>query len=229
MTGAIGVWLTRLESHPGWKDWKRKHLAHTLYFDETLGLPSDKPEDEFTFSGEVEREHAVVTKYLGLHETIRSLKDCEFYFRRYPFRGLPVTRHSHITNICEMYFGRFYEFKERLKNYFDALDVAAPECDLDIGKFIKQFEQTFSQELRARNYIHHHSRFEDIAIDRVLITDSISMDGDKKGWREEHLAAYRKFTREWAQRVIQRGKKLDEFLEAVAGATLNNCKFLLVD
>jgi hypothetical protein len=228
LVGAIAVWMARLESYPGWKEWKRRHFVRTLHFDEMLSIPNEL-EAEFKFSEEVEREHAVVIKYLGLHETTRSLKECEFYFRRYPFRGLPVTRHSHVTNVCEMYFGRFYEFKERLKNYFDVLEVAVPEHNLDIGGFIKLFERTFSQEMRSRNDIHHHNRFEDIAIDRVLLTDSISVGRDERGWRQEHLAAYRKFTREWAQRVVERGKRMDEFLEAVASATLNCCGFLSVD
>jgi hypothetical protein len=73
---------------------------------------------------------------------------------------------------------------------------------------------------------HHHNRFEDLGIDRVLLTDSISIGRPESGWREEHLAAYRKLTKEWAQRVVERGKKMDEFLEAVAVATLNSCRFL---
>jgi hypothetical protein len=229
LVSAIATWMARLESYPGWKEWKRRHFVRTLHFDETLLSIPDELEAEFKFSDEVEREHAVIIKYLGLHETIRSLKECEFYFRRYPFRGLPVTRHSHITNVCEMYFGRFYEFKERLKSYFDAVSAAVPEHCLDIGEFIRLFERTFDQELRARNYIHHHNRFEDIAIDRILLTDSISMGQDEAGWRQEHLVAYRKFTREWAQRVVRRGEKVDEFLEAIARATLSSCRFLSMD
>ena len=174
MTKAIGAWLQRLESYPGWKDWKRRHLAHTLHFDDKYSPSIDRSEGEFKFSNVTEREHAVISRYLGLQETIRSLKECEFYFRGYPFRGLPVTRHSHITNVCEMFFGRFYKFKERLKSYFDALKEAVPNHNLEVGSFIKLFERTFDQELRTRNFIHHQSRFEDVAIDRILLTDAIS-------------------------------------------------------
>src|ERR1700722_953664 len=223
---AIGNWMARLESYPGWEVLKRQHFVRTLHLDELPLAASDEFENEFKFSEEMEGQHNLVVGYLGLNETIRSLKDCEFYFRRYPFRGLPVTRHSHITNICEMYFGRFYEFKERLKNYFDALEAAVPGHGLHVGGFIRQFDRTFNQELRARNRIHHHNRFEDLGMDGVLLMDSISMGRPESGWRKEHLAAYRKFTREWARRVVERGKKMDEFLEAVAVATSNSCRFL---
>jgi len=183
-------------------------------------------ESEFKLSDEMERQREVIVSYLSLEQTIHSLKECEFYFRRYPFRGLPVSRHSHITNVCEMYFGRFYEFKERLKGYCNALNAAEPGHGLEFGKFIKSFERAFGQELRARNSIHHHSRFEDIAIDRVFLTHAVSLDKDENGWGWEHLAAYRRFTKEWSQRVVRSGEKMDEFLEAVADASLKTCRFL---
>ena len=226
MYNAIGAWLIELEDYPGWKDWRRKRITHTLYFDDPFPMPSENLEDEFNFSDEIEKQHAVVFQYLGLEQAIFSLKDCEFYFRRYPFRGLPVSHHNHITNICEMYFGRFYEFKEKLKKYFTAVKEAAPNHGLDIGAFIKLFEKTFDQELRARNSVHHHRRFEDIAIDRVFLMESFSTGHEDKGWRQEHFTAYRKLAGEWAQRVRQRGAKMDEFLEATAAATLANCSFL---
>jgi hypothetical protein len=181
---------------------------------------------EFKFSVEVETQHDVVLQYLALEEAVNALKDCEFYFRRYPFRGLPVTQNNHITNICEMYFGRFYEFKERLKKYFKAVNAAAPEHGLDIGAFVRLFEKVFDQELRERNGVHHHGRFQDLAIDRVYLTGAISMNKKRKGWEQEHLIAYRKLANEWARRARRSGAKMDEFLEAIAVMTLVSCSFL---
>jgi hypothetical protein len=228
LVNAIGGFLARLESYPGWKEWKRRYLAVTLYFDEMSQLSLDKVDDEFRFSDEIEKQRLVVVKYLWLSETIRSLKECEFYFRRYPFRGLPVTRYDHITNVCEMYFGRFYEFKERLKKYFDALGALTPEHHLEFGTFIKLFAKVFDQELRARNRVHHLGRFEDIAIDKILLTSSFSENHGEKGWKREHLTAYRKVANEWAERVRRRGDKMDEFLEEIARVTLDHCSFLSV-
>jgi hypothetical protein len=37
--------------------------------------------------------------------------------------------------------------------------------DLEVGKFIKNFDRVFDRELRARHSIHHHKRFEDVAIE----------------------------------------------------------------
>jgi hypothetical protein len=66
-------------------------------------------------------------------------------------------------------FHRFYEFKERLKKYFNAVKVASSTSNLDVGIAIKHFEKMFDQELRARNNIHHDNRFQDIAINRVFL------------------------------------------------------------
>ena len=45
----------------------------------------------------------------------KNLRQCEFYFRRYPFRGMPVSKADHIRNICEMYFAQFYVMRSRIK------------------------------------------------------------------------------------------------------------------
>lgn len=226
MSNAIRVWMGNLENEPGWKEWRRNRFARTLYFDDPFPLEVQTVENVFVFSDAIEKQHAVVIQYLGLQQTIYSLKECEYYFRRFPFRGLPVTRYGHLTNICEMYFSRFYEFKERMKKYFEAVKAAAPNHGLEIGKFIRLFEKVFDQELRARNSVHHDSRFEDIAIDRVFLTESISLNDQDRGWKREHMVAYRKVVGEWAQRVRVRGSRMDEFLEAIAKATLSTCAFL---
>lgn len=227
MSDAIRVWLGNLKNEPGWKEWRRKLVARTLYFDDPFPLEVQPVLEDFVFSDAIEKQHAVVTQYIGLQQTIYSLKECEYYFRRFPFRGLPVTRYGHLTNVCEMYFSKFYEFKERMKKYFKAVKAAAPNHGLDIGKLIKLFETEFDQELRARNGVHHDRRFEDIAIDRVFLTEVISLKDRDRGWkREEHMVAYRKVVGEWAQRVRVSGSKMDVFLEAIAKVTLQTCIFL---
>jgi hypothetical protein len=136
-----------------------------------------------------------------------------------------VSKFDHLTNICEMYFSRFYEMKERLKKHFNALKIAAPQHTIGVGPFIKHFEKAFDSELRARNGIHHHGRFEDLALDRIFLTESIAASRGE-GWRREHNADYRRVSKEWAERVRQSGVRLDAFMEAVATATLATCDFL---
>jgi hypothetical protein len=216
--------MIALNSYPGWKEWVLSRVSSALHFDDDIGGASSSPsEREFAFSPEVHRQHAVVYQYVGLQQTIEALKECEFYFRRYPFHGLPVTRAGHITNVCEMYFGRFYELKERLKNYFDAVKAVSPTHNLDIGKFIKQYEKIFDHELRERHRVHHQGRFQDLAIDRVYL---VGITSTKRLEVAASLRQYRKLTAEWVGRVKRRGKQMDEILETVADATLRTCRFL---
>lgn len=224
MSNAIRIWLIKLDEVEGWRDYKEKQIEHTLGFDGQVFMRSE-PIGDFIFPPKLEKEHAVITQYLDLIQTIEALKECEFYFRRYPFKRLPVSRHAHIRNICEMYFNRFYEIKSRLKKYFNALKELKPDHSLDIGKFIKLFDSVFDQELRARNRVNHHGRFDDIAIDRVFITAVVAEESDYV-FQKRHLAAYRKTTNEWAKRVRGTGARMDEFLEATAKATLAVCDFL---
>jgi hypothetical protein len=227
MLTAIRAWMIELERYPGWREWQRKRFGYTLYFDDPLPMPFQEGPGDFVFSREIEKQHAALLGYLGLLTTIESLKQCEYYFRRYPFNGLPVSRHDHITNICEMYFGRFYEFRERLKKYLNSVTEVVSNGRFKVGPYIKAFDRVFDQELRARHSVHHHERFEDIAINRVYLTDVISTGRtDDGGWRREHLVAYRKLANEWAQRVQRRSQLMEEFLEAVAEATVSNCRFL---
>ena len=227
MGTAIRAWIAELENYPGWREWRRKRFGYTMYFDDPFPALVQEKLGDFKFSDEIEEQHAVAFGCLGLSETINALKESEYYFRGYPFRGLPVSRHSHITTVCEMYFGRFYEFRERLKKYLNAVAAIAPNGGFNVGAYIKAFDRMFGQELRARHSVHHQQRFEDIAIDRVFLTDVISTNRtEDRGWKKEHLAAYRKLANEWARRVRRRSQSMEEFLESVAGATLSNCSFL---
>lgn len=226
MSSAVRAWMVDLNAYPGWRKWQRERTGSTLYFDDILPWNSSDEDREFTFSSEIEKQHKLIMQYLYLLETSNSLKECEYYFRRYPFTGLPVSKSSHVTNVCEMYFNRFYEFKERLKRYFDAFKAVVPDHKLNISAFITLYGTEFDQELKERNGVHHRRRFEDLAIDKIFLTGILADGPTNYGWDKEHLIAYRKCTREWAERVRVRSAKLDEFIEAVASITLSNCKFL---
>jgi hypothetical protein len=228
MMNAIQAWIKALEVYPGWREWNRKKIGYTLFHGEDR---YSKPEfhGDFIFPAEMEKKHAVVTRYLRLLETVESLKECEFYFRRYPFRGLPVSRHRHITNICEMYFARFYEFKERLKNQVDAIMEAVPDHQLNLGVIIKLYSKEFDAEIRERNAVNHQTRFEDLKIDEVFLTETLSSSDNASMWKQKHHSAYRRLANEWATRARNRGMKLDPFMEIVAAVTLAACKFLEPD
>jgi len=224
MWNAIRHFTDELMACPGWKEWKHAQVGQTLF---SKDEENDVLQGDFDLPVDMRNRHELVMRYLYLLDTVNSLKDCEFYFRRYPFRGLPVTKHAHLTNVCEMYFGRFYEFRERLKRYFEALKSLVPADSVAIGQFIKLFSREFDAELRERNGVHHHTRFDDVGIDRVFLSGILVESGDlDRLWKRQQDAAYRVFVNEWVDRVRRRSARLEAFVEAVASATLESCDFL---
>jgi hypothetical protein len=218
LTNGIQAWMIRLNEEPGWKEWSVARTGHAMFFDDPLieDVPS-----EYVFRSPLDKEHAVVVQYLGIQQTANALRACEYYFRRYPFRGLPVTRHEHLTNICEMYFSRFYELRERVKKYMNAVAIVIAPTQMDIGGFIRQFDREFDSEIRARNTIHHHERFDDLGLSRLFLNETIIKQAERKD--------YRRLANHWATRVRNRSAKVDEVVEAVADATLQTCAFLTVE
>lgn len=221
---SIGVWTRKLDDYPGWRDWKRGHIGYTLNYDNDFS--SREMPSEFEFTPEIEKEHKVLLSYLELHSTSIALGEVEWYFRRYPFAKTPVTREAHLRNCCEMYFGRFYEFREKLKKLSKATKSALPNNQLDFGRFIKEYDKSFNEELRARNSIHHHERFDDIGISRVAIFEVLGTTKRSSSALREDQYYYRKTVREWANRVRRRSELLDQYVEAIAEALLRECPFL---
>ncbi|NMV41504.1 hypothetical protein [Ralstonia insidiosa] len=225
MMRATSAFIRKLDAVPGWRDARVANLVVAMDLDDMLPERCDRT-GPIVLPIDIDREHAVVTRYLELCDLVLSVKTCEYYFRRYPFNGLPVSRHEHLSNACELYFSRVYQFKERLKHLVDAVDALVPQHGLQFGPFIKQFAKEFDSEIRERNQIHHFERFMDLDIERIFLTGLHDLVRPNGGWRDEQRAYYRKVAKEWVQRVRIRGARLDAFLEAVAEALLQGCPFL---
>lgn len=223
---AISVWIKALDSYPGFRDWQRKKVGAALSLVEGFPIRNDAFPEEFRFTAEIDRQHEAIMAYLSLARSFYALQQCEFYFRRYPFADLPVSKEDHIRNMCEMYFNRFYEFKERLKRCLNAID-ATTEGTISTGPVLKSFAKHFDQELRARNSIHHHERFDDGAIHGIGLALILGYsDKVGPGWMDVANRGYRRSSAEWAARVKRRSKMVETYLEAVAGAMLDMCPYL---
>ncbi|WP_235212430.1 MULTISPECIES: hypothetical protein [Burkholderia cepacia complex] len=225
MMDATARFIKKLDAIPGWHEARVSSLVATMDLDGILPVPTDDAKP-FQLPPDVELQHAVVTRYLELYDVALSVRSCEYYFRRFPFNGLPVTRHEHLSNACELYFSRIYQFKERLKQLVDAVDRLVPKHGIQFGPFIKQFGKEFDQEIRERNQIHHHEKFVDLDIERVYLTGMHDLVYPNGGWKTEQRIYYRKVAKTWAQRVRNRGERLDMFVDAVAEALLKSCPFL---
>lgn len=223
---AIGIWTQALDGYPGFREWQRKKVGAALSLVEGVPLYNDKSPQEFQFTDEIGRQHEAIVSYLSLFSSFYALQQCEFYFRRYPFTGFPVSKADHLRNICEMYFNRFYEFRERLKRCLNAVDRTA-ECRINTGGILKQFSKEFSLELKARNHIHHHDRFDDATIEGIGLAHIMGrLDDVGPSWRNEARRSYRRFSAEWAARVKRRSERVEAYVQAVAEAMLTMCPYL---
>lgn len=228
MTSAIAAFIKMLDDYPGWREWNREKFGHTLHFDDDFLRP-EKRATEFKFEHRIEAQHTVIMRYISLLHTPAELSDLKHYFRRFPFGATSITRYAHLSNCCELYFSRFFQYKERLKELFDAVDTAAHGHNLAVGKFIKAFDREFNAEIRERHSIHHRQRFEDLDISRLLLIEQILQCDTSmadKGWVHEQRRAYRKAANAWATRCVTQSERLDTITEAVAEALLKVCDFL---
>lgn len=229
LSRGIQDWIVQLDDYPGWKEWNRSKISRTLHFDDEFRAVDEHP-GKFDFDPETERQHDLIMRYFTLLQTPAELRDLQYYFRRFPLAGTPVTRYAHLSNVCELYFNRIYQYRERLKKLFEALKASVPKHRIDVGKLIKDFDKEFDAEIRERHSVHHRERFEDLEISRVFLIESILLQ-DKEfvsmGWDREYRLKYRRLAKVWAKRCVDKADRLDAFTEAVAGALLRICPFLV--
>lgn len=223
----IGKWTGRI-STPEFRQFKKQQLSYAIADDFDRKHLMKEPPAEFVFSEAVEKQRALVMSFYELLGSSHALAQCEYYFRRFPFRGLPISREHHIRNISELYFTHFYIIKNRVKTVFERFKSPCPGIKGDFGSFIKRYDKEFDQELRARNEVHHHYSFDDLNIDRIMLTGMMSSTDRRKGkgWDREHLRAYRAASKEWSDRVKRRSVVMDKFVDAVAKWILDNASFL---
>jgi len=223
----LGKWTEKI-STPEFRQYKRQQISYAISDKFDRALFKNEPPAQFVFSGALEKQHALVMSFYELLMASTALAQCEFYFRRFPFRGLPVTRENHIKNMCELYFAHFYVIKNRVKTVFEKFKETYPGIRGEFGVFIKMYDREFYQELRARNEVHHHYSFDDLNIDRIMLTGMMSTTEQfrGKGWDREYLRAYRAVSKEWSDRVKRRSVVMEKYVDAIAKWILDNASFL---
>jgi hypothetical protein len=223
---AIELWIRQLDQLSGWRERKRHQFLWTIFSDDVPYASNSSPPKEYSLPAETDLQHSIIMHYLSLAAAIEALKECEWYFRRFPFRKQEVTMFSHFSNTCEMYFSHFYSIRERLKNYLTLLSNSKYGASISAGPTIREFDKQFQPEIRERHQVHHSRQFEDVVVDRVLLLSLLASSPGSTGGKQELRNAYRKATRKWARRVRNRAVLVNAFVEHAAAVTLETCKFL---
>ena len=212
---------------PFWEDEKRKDRANKSILQTLtrhLGR-TDEALPEIISSKREEKENAIVSAYFALASLCGSLKQCEYYFRRYPFKDLPVSHSDHLRNVCEMYFDRIEQFRGRLKILVNSLKNLTDMSDVRYGELIRTYEKHFKWECRQRNLTHHHRRFEYDAIDQLGLIDLLRLS-DMAPVLPDPAYIYRQESRKWVKRVRAHHDVLVEVVEYAASLVLEKCLFL---
>src|SRR3982074_3077021 len=127
----ISKWIDTILT-PEFKAYKGKQIGYVLADELEHELGLIEPVGDFVFDKDVEAQHKLVMSFLYLHDSGRVLSQCQYYFRRYPFRNLPVMRDDHARNMCEFYFSNIYVARERLKKVLNIIAKMYKNHGLDI-------------------------------------------------------------------------------------------------
>lgn len=224
LLAAVNTWTRPLIEHPAVRQLVRSRIGSAFDWEDDWVTKGERVR-EVILPEPLATQHDAVMQFYNLWTAAERLKTVEFYFRRYPFKGLPVNRHEHLENICAMFFSYFYVFQERLRVYLNALNKVSAPASIDVGKTLKLYQNRFNAELRERHGGTHLEPFDDLTIHAVMlrsIRDHEGPTGDRVG----ATYAYRKAAREWAGHARRGGERVAAFLEAVAEATLRVATFL---
>jgi hypothetical protein len=215
-------------SPPEFAEFRRQRIAYSLSGDIAREILFKEPYGDFTFDEPIATQHKLVISFINLCQSVRVLSQCEYYFRRYPFSGVPISREDHARNICEFYFGQFYMIINRLKEVLNKFKAVCPNEAAIAGRMIKEFKREFDQEIRARNSLVHHEPFDDQDLDRLFLTSIMSESPDLKGkgWDKEYRNHYRKFAVTWSRRAKRRSEDVRAFVEVLAMVLLKHATFL---
>ncbi len=224
MIDAISSYLQPLIEDAGRQQRVGKGVLATL-LREVNSQPTNMELPTIPFSPIEEAQYNLVMSYLELESLLRACEQCEFYFRRYPFAGLPVSQKDHLQNSCEMFFDRIAQFKDRLKLIFNRLKTIKGADDDRYGAIIRVFSKHYDWELRQRNSTHHKRRFEYDRIDQLGLIDLLQ-HSDIREWLPDTSSIYRAEARKWVKRVRSECKSLAEVLNTVAELILNDAPFL---
>ena len=221
---AVSGWLTQYIEIPGFRDWKNQSMVATLTNDIDDQQLVIKP---FPHSDEVISEHRVISSYLNLVTALQDIAEMEYYFRRYPFSGLPVSRANHLRHTCEAFFSKIYIFEERLTQTLNEIQRVTLPQKLNVSGIKKAFQKSFRKDLRERNDIHHHVPYKDVELDQISMINLLQYapTADFCGEELERLR-YRQVSKDWVLRVRSRTNAASRFVDAVGSAMLQHCDFL---
>lgn len=217
----ITRWIDHVREYPGFADFQRERFRKILLSD----IGPYEPGEDFRFDSNTDKKQDFCLSYLQLLRASMAIKSVEYYFRRYPFHSLPVSHDEHLSNICELFFSRIYQYREKMKNTLNHANKVQKGA-ISVGPAVRAFDRIFDRELRERHQVHHRVRYEDIDIERLGLLDTLSITEKRAELKEEIGFQYRKVCRVRVKRVRSRSRVIDEITNQISAHFNANLAFL---
>ncbi len=227
LMSAISVFVQELINDERCRSAIENHFADVMNFDDPEYKLKYAHEEIFAaLPRETRNTYELIMSYIELENSARGLKDCQYYFRRYPFYKLPINHGDHLANIIEMYYSRFYQIRERLKNFLNLANRISPKPMFDVSRILKAYDKHFRHEIRARNSIHHSAIYRDLETKRMSFGALMLRDEFDDGkLKSSYLQEYRRIARSWAHRSRNQSMTIENLLESIAKHLLQNFPF----
>jgi hypothetical protein len=221
----IQNWMEKLLENDEYRAWKNQQIKNALLY--TLDQ-NETLEDigNFSFDPTFEKELALVTGYFRLKSTIRLVEQCEYYFRRYAFHDLPVSRHEHIATCCELFASRVYQFESYWRKHNKQVERKTKPKVSYSGPLEKTFRERLDAILKMRHQVHHDQPYSDIEIEALSTGELLTMFDKDIDWDVASRPTYRRIVNDWVRKVRSVADHLDVFLGATAIIMLETCSFL---
>jgi hypothetical protein len=237
LLNALGVWMKSSMEDRGRNERANKRMLAVMYRHLDLGESLIVPDESLN---ETEKsEYNVMSSYIRLASMLISIRQCEYYFRRFPFTGLPISRSEYLRNCCEMVFDRIMQLRDNLKIVLNAIKTLEPDTKIPIGSIVKAFNRSFNQIQRLRNQTHHVERFNDDIISQLSMLEIFDVAhrlniGGKKNADSTAIISetlnskklYRQACRKWVGYVHDYEKVAERYVELVAEIILVECVFI---
>lgn len=214
----LSGWITKSLNDPERKKFADEGIRRTLLasFDIDWETPLPKPP---VLTG-IEKSRAEIASLIfALFRIHNLIGQTQYYFRRYPFRSLPVSKSEHLANVCELYYDRIGRFRDRVKNLTKAMQQVKGVPDERYGRLIRWLNENFDGELRQRNYIQHHGRFEYPISEQLSLMELL---GPRMRLPLPSLeqSIYMSETRKWSRKCVSVHKALNHVVEQCARLVL---------
>lgn len=178
-----------------------------------ISTPHEDLEPEEPAAPNEEKAYHFIMNFLEVEQTLQRLDILEYYFRRFPFAGTPVTKVDHLRIAIELYLNEIYIYRCRIKNLLNSTQDAYGSKIDNLWRAFKIIDRYLDRFLRARNWNVHKMRFSDEDVDLLNLLDLLSHSGDS--FEAPANFAYKQIRKKWIKLARRNSVDLARTFELV--------------